>query len=354
MIIYERDKKTLTIPTGLGNSNEGDYRDGYNTGFQVGWNSGYTYGESVGESYAYGRVGQDAVELNFTENGQWEKDPDIFSHVYAKKVVVNVPTGEQFCAFPEGVFAMTTFVEQPTLNYGLDFVICTLQSGRTVVAEISQSDSGIYKNMTFYVDTTDGVAPYGNLRSKTCSVHCYQEDNIDGGHNKDDEITAFTFNEENTESRGYFKGAEYIHFKVMIIPVSYGSIQYRITVMANDTATGRMLCAEKDIIPITQRMQIETLLLVNNSTSISNGLDCVLEFKSFKNGLAKPANISQWPYPDTEDYWAIDADYLAEQNFIDIHYDGGTITGGHNCLKADWSETDTPLLTGQNKFADFI
>ncbi len=50
MIIYERDKKTLTIPTGLGNSNEGDYRDGYNTGFQVGYNSGYTYGFGIGHS----------------------------------------------------------------------------------------------------------------------------------------------------------------------------------------------------------------------------------------------------------------------------------------------------------------
>ena len=41
MIKYNRKKKKLVIPDGLGNKSFSNYEEAYNTGYQKGYNNGY-------------------------------------------------------------------------------------------------------------------------------------------------------------------------------------------------------------------------------------------------------------------------------------------------------------------------
>lgn len=101
MIIYERDKKTLYIPSGMGNLSDDE-------GYAAGYESGYTegYAEGVESGYTEGAVHQKSlmVETAFTRNQTYERADGW------NKVTVNVAHSDTYeQGFEDGVESGRTY-----------------------------------------------------------------------------------------------------------------------------------------------------------------------------------------------------------------------------------------------------
>lgn len=101
MIIYERDKKTLYIPSGLGNLSDDE-------GYAAGYESGYTegYAEGVESGYTEGAAHQKSlmVETAFTRNQTYERADGW------NKVTVNVAHSDTYEeGFVDGVESGRTY-----------------------------------------------------------------------------------------------------------------------------------------------------------------------------------------------------------------------------------------------------
>jgi surface protein len=148
MIIYDINNKTLVVPNGLGNLNNGSYDDGYNVGYENGVIVG---GLDAVEDYI------DALPtLEITENGSYD--------TINKGVVVNVPDTNG--SYDEGYADGKTegvdeyIAELPTLTITENGVYDTINKGVTVNVPDLNGDYDEGYTEGYNVGKVDGVDEY--------------------------------------------------------------------------------------------------------------------------------------------------------------------------------------------------